>query len=81
MAKNDTLAELGDAELFERLAETKEELFNLRFQRVTGQLDNYARINQVKKDVARVLTELRSREIAAAESLQGAGANQEATNG
>jgi large subunit ribosomal protein L29 len=81
MAKKDTIADLGDAELFERLAETKEELFNLRFQRVTGQLDNYARIKQVKKDVARVLTELRSREIAAAEALQGAGANQEASNG
>ena len=81
MAKNDTISDLGDAELFEKLAETKEELFNLRFQRVTGQLDNYARIKQVKKDVARVLTELRSREIDAAEALQGAGANEEATHG
>jgi large subunit ribosomal protein L29 len=84
MAKNDTLADLGDAELFERLAETKEELFNLRFQRVTGQLDNYARMKQVKRDVARVMTELRSREITAAESLDRetpAAAHEETDNG
>ncbi len=66
-----TLAELADADLLQRLDETKEELFNLRFQNVTGQLDNYTRIKQVKRDVARVLTELRSREIAKAEALEG----------
>jgi large subunit ribosomal protein L29 len=82
MAKNTTISDLGDAELFERLSENKEELFNLRFQRVTGQLDNYARIKQVKKDVARVMTELRSREIAAAEALESSGAaNEEPSNG
>jgi large subunit ribosomal protein L29 len=61
--------DLNDAELFERLAQSKEELFNLRFQHVTGQLENHSRLQHVKKDIARCLTELRSREIAAAEAL------------
>ncbi len=69
MAKKEALADLGDAELFERLAQGKEELFNLRFQHVTGALDNSARLGQVKKEIARVNTELREREIAAAEAL------------
>ncbi|MCX7620043.1 MAG: 50S ribosomal protein L29 [Acidimicrobiales bacterium] len=64
------LRELGDAELLERLAETKQELFNLRFQLATGALENTARLKQLKKDVARVLTELREREIAASEALE-----------
>ena len=59
-------------ELEGRLAEARQELFNLRFQIVTGQLDNNARINQVKKDVARIHTILREREIEEAESLEGA---------
>jgi large subunit ribosomal protein L29 len=62
--------ELGDTELETRLGETKQELFNLRFQLVTGQLDNTARINHVRKDVARIETILREREIEAAESAQ-----------
>jgi large subunit ribosomal protein L29 len=70
--------DLGDAELFERLREVKEELFNLRFQHVTGQLDNYARLKQVRKDVARLRTEIRDREIAAAEALA---ATQETVDG
>ena len=61
------LRELNDTELEHRLGEAKEELFNLRFQNATGQLDNVARIPQVKKDVARIETLLRAREIAAAE--------------
>jgi large subunit ribosomal protein L29 len=64
------LREMGDDELFGRLAETKQELFNLRFQHVTGQLDNYARLGQMKKEVARINTILRDREIAAAEALE-----------
>jgi len=59
-------------EIESRLVEAKQELFNLRFQIVTGQLDNNARISQVKKDVARMNTLLREREIAEAESLEGA---------
>ena len=53
MAKK-ALDELADADLLTRLDETKEELFNLRFQNVTGTLDNYTRIKEVKRDVAPV---------------------------
>lgn len=69
MAKSSSLSDLTDTELAERLSETKQELFNLRFQHVTGQLESYARLRQVRRDVARVNTELRAREIAAAEAL------------
>jgi large subunit ribosomal protein L29 len=62
--------ELDDAGLVQALADAKEELFNLRFQHVTGQLENSSRIGQVRKDVARINTELRVREIAAAEALE-----------
>ena len=68
MAKN--LTDISDGDLLETLNDAKEELFNLRFQLVTGQLDNYSRIKEVKKEVARAMTELRSREIAAAEALE-----------
>ena len=64
------LRDLTDEALIERLTETKQELFNLRFQHVTGQLDNYARLQQLKRDIARVNTELRVREIAAHEALE-----------
>ena len=69
MAKRESLNDLGDAELFEKLGHTKEEHFNLRFQHATGQLDNTARLGTLKKDIARINTELREREIAAAEAL------------
>jgi large subunit ribosomal protein L29 len=70
MAKTkESLQDLSDTELLDQLASAKEELFNLRFQHVTGQLDNTARLGVVRKQVARVNTELREREIAAAESL------------
>ena len=68
MARAKVLTDLGDTDLIERLAEAKEELFNLRFQFATGQLDNSARLTDVRRDVARMLTELRAREIAAAEA-------------
>jgi large subunit ribosomal protein L29 len=67
--KTTSFRELGDRELIERLAEAKVELFNLRFQNATGQLERTARIPEVRKDVARLNTLLREREIAAAESL------------
>lgn len=71
MARNVVdLTDLSDTDLLDRLNETKEELFNLRFQHVTGQLDNNTRVKQAKKDVARVLTELRMREIEAADALE-----------
>jgi large subunit ribosomal protein L29 len=59
------LTGLDPTELTEKLAEAKEELFNLRFQIATNQLDNTARLKAVKKDIARIRTELRSREIEA----------------
>jgi large subunit ribosomal protein L29 len=62
--------ELDDPGLVRALTDAKEELFNLRFQHVTGQLDNYSRIGQVRRQVARLATELRAREIAAAEELE-----------
>ncbi len=77
MAKTQSVAELSDADLLAALSESKEELFNLRFQLVTGQLDNYSRIKMVKKDVARAMTELRAREIAAAEALEAHDAAEE----
>jgi len=64
------LREMVDEELLNRLTEAKQELFNLRFQHVTGQLDNYARLGQMKKEVARINTILRDREIAAAEAME-----------
>jgi large subunit ribosomal protein L29 len=64
------LAEVTDIELEHRLNEAKEELFNLRFQNATGQLDNTARLGQVRKDIARIETLLREREIAAADAIR-----------
>jgi large subunit ribosomal protein L29 len=64
------LRDTDDAELRTRLAEAKQELFNLRFQNVTGRLDNTSRLGEVRKDIARINTLLREREIAAAEAAQ-----------
>jgi large subunit ribosomal protein L29 len=60
------IRDLAETEIAEKLKERRTELFNLRFQLATGQLDNPHRINVVKKDIARLHTELRTREIAAA---------------
>ncbi|MHB1517774.1 MAG: 50S ribosomal protein L29 [Acidimicrobiales bacterium] len=65
-----TIAGYDTEELERQLSETRRELFNLRFQMATGQLDNFSRLNHVRKDVARMLTELRMREIAEAEGLE-----------
>ncbi|HJR97278.1 MAG TPA: 50S ribosomal protein L29 [Actinomycetota bacterium] len=59
------LRELPDDELMARVDTAKEELFNLRFQQATGQLDNPTRIREVRRDVARIATVLREREIEA----------------
>jgi large subunit ribosomal protein L29 len=78
----DTLDDLDDDELFEQLAETKDELFRLRFQHATGQLTNYRRLGQTRRTIARLETEVRAREIAAAEAEDAAdgadGADEEA---
>jgi large subunit ribosomal protein L29 len=64
--------ELNDEELETRLAEAKIELFNLRFQVATGKQDNSSRLGHVRKDIARIFTLLREREIDAAEALEAA---------
>jgi len=70
MAKAAELRDLTDVELVERLKEAKAEAFTLRFQMATGQQENSARLGTVKRDVARILTVLRQREIAAAEGQE-----------
>jgi large subunit ribosomal protein L29 len=57
------LRDLPDDELLHRIESAKEELFNLRFQLATGQLDNPARLRVLKRDIARVATVLRERQI------------------
>ncbi|GAC1382713.1 MAG: 50S ribosomal protein L29 [Acidimicrobiales bacterium] len=66
--KTADLRNMDTEELENRLGETRQELFNLRFQLVTGQLDNNSRIKEVRRHVARITTLLREREIEAAES-------------
>ena len=67
--KASELSTMSDDEVREQLAQAKDALFKLRFQRAVGQLENHASIKQTKRDVARVMTEIRAREIAAAEAL------------
>jgi large subunit ribosomal protein L29 len=77
MAAVTTAAELRTVsadDLAEKLAEAKEELFNLRFQNATGQLDNTARLRAVRKDIARIYTVMRERELGIVESLSDEGA-------
>jgi large subunit ribosomal protein L29 len=57
------LDKVEDALLAEELRKAKEELFNLRFQSATGQLDNHGRLKAVKRDIARIYTVLREREL------------------
>lgn len=64
--KASEIRELSDNELQDRIRELKEELFNLRFQMATGQLENNMRLREVRKSIARVKTVLRERELTAA---------------
>jgi large subunit ribosomal protein L29 len=57
------IRDLSDEQLVDALDEAKGERFNLRFQLATNQLDNHARIKDVKKDIARILTAMREREM------------------
>ena len=59
------IKELTDEQLAKKLEDGRAELFNLRFQMATSQLDNTARVKAVKRDIARVQTEMRTRQIAA----------------
>ena len=63
MAAAHELDELNDVDLETRLREAKEELFNLRFQAATGQLESHGRLRSVKKDIARIYTVVREREL------------------
>ena len=69
MADKEDLTEKSNAALLNGLSDAKRELFNLRFQLATGQLENTARLKEVRKDIARLKTEIRAREIQAAEAL------------
>ncbi len=57
------LDEMTNADLETRLGEAKEELFNLRFQSATGQLESHGRLRTVKRDIARIYTVVREREL------------------
>jgi large subunit ribosomal protein L29 len=70
MPKDRSYRDLDDASLLEELATTKDALFKLRFQNATGQLDNVSELKKHRKVVARINTELRAREIVAAEALE-----------
>jgi large subunit ribosomal protein L29 len=61
--KTNELRLLDDDELTAKLAEAKEELFNLRFQAATGQLESHGRLRAVRRDIARIYTLLREREL------------------
>ncbi|PPK97545.1 large subunit ribosomal protein L29 [Kineococcus xinjiangensis] len=62
------LREFDDAQLIEELRKAKEELFNLRFQSATGQLENNSRLRAVKRDIARIYTTMRERELGITEA-------------
>jgi len=61
------LRDLSDDHLLERVLEEKDSLLKLRFRLVTGQLDNHAELKRVRREIARINTEIRARQIAAAE--------------
>lgn len=71
------LRELTEVELTDRLRESKEELFNLRFQMATGQLNNNRRLRTVRREIARVYTVLRERELGLASGPEGPDGNKE----
>ncbi len=60
-----------DERLVEELRKAKEELFNLRFQTATGQLENHGRLRAVRRDIARIYTEMRERELGISSGPQG----------
>ena len=68
MARKNKLAEMDMTELVDELRETKHEALNLRFRNATGQLENTAEIKKVRRQIARINTLIREREIAAAEA-------------
>lgn len=73
----DKLATMDEAELSEQLRSAKEELFNLRFQSATGQLENSARLKAVKRDIARIYTVVRERELGIREAVSAPAGDEE----
>jgi len=71
--KASELSDLPYEELQEKMSEAKEELFNLRFQLATNQLDNTARMRDVRRDIARIATVMREQEIAAFYEMEDKG--------
>jgi large subunit ribosomal protein L29 len=65
------LRDLTDDDLEQRLAERRQELFNLRFQSVTGALENHARLRVAKREIARILTVVNEREAEKAKAVNG----------
>ena len=63
VTKAHELDEMSNADLESKLRESKEELFNLRFQSATGQLESHGRLRTVKRDIARIYTVVREREL------------------
>ncbi|MGL4173161.1 MAG: 50S ribosomal protein L29 [Actinomycetota bacterium] len=68
----EALAELSEERLLDELAKAKEELFNLRFQSATGQLENHGRLRAVRRDIARIYTILREYELGIRQRPDGA---------
>jgi large subunit ribosomal protein L29 len=68
MSKAAELRDLSDGELVERYEQYSRELFDLRFALVTGQLDDYSRLGRVRREIARVMTVQRERELQGSES-------------
>ncbi|MBK7722643.1 MAG: 50S ribosomal protein L29 [Austwickia sp.] len=60
---SESLRELSEEKLVDELRKAKEELFNLRFQSATGQLENHGRLKAVRRDIARIYTIMREREL------------------
>lgn len=73
MSKVSEMRELSVEEVEQRLTETNEELFNLRFQHATGQLENYRRLRELRRDIARLKTILREHELAEEDARSGSG--------
>ena len=73
MAGANEMRELNADELLIKLRESKEELFNLRFQMATGQMDNNRRLRTVKHDIARIYTVMRERELGLSVGPEGKG--------
>jgi len=73
------LRELPDDELVSRLREAKAELFNLRVQAATGQLDNHGRLQVIRKDIARIYTIMRERELGLSTAPDSAAATETET--